>query len=156
MTERITLIYLLKHPTPVFLPGKFHGWRSLEGCSPCGRWGSDTTERLHFHFSLSCREGNGNPLQCSLPGESQGQGEPGGMRSMGSHRVGHNWSNLAAAAASKERGLLIISDTDFKAAIDFQYWSYSSRNPPFSVFAAGQTIQEIRLRLSGPNPVCIF
>ena len=54
------------HPTPVLLPGKFHGWRSLVGCSPWGRWESDTTERLHFHFSLSCiGEGNGNPLQCS-------------------------------------------------------------------------------------------
>ena len=54
------------HPTPVLLPGKSHGWRRLEGCSPWGRWGSDTTERLHFHFSLSCiGEGNGNPLQCS-------------------------------------------------------------------------------------------
>ena len=40
-----------------------HGQRSLVGCSPWGRWGSDTTERLDFHFSLSCiGEGNGNPL----------------------------------------------------------------------------------------------
>ena len=54
------------HPTPVLLPGKSYGWRSLEGCSPWGRWGSDKTERLPFHFSLSCvGEGNGNPLQCS-------------------------------------------------------------------------------------------
>ena len=54
------------HPTPVLLPGKSHGWRSLVGCSPWGRWESDTTERLHFHVSLSCiGEGNGNPLQCS-------------------------------------------------------------------------------------------
>ena len=54
------------HPTPVLLPGKSHGWRSLVGCSPWGRWESDTTERLHFHFPLSCiGEGNGNPLQCS-------------------------------------------------------------------------------------------
>ena len=54
------------HPTPVFLPGKSHGRRSLVGCSPWGREESDTTERLHFHFSLSCiGEGNGNPLQCS-------------------------------------------------------------------------------------------
>ena len=54
------------HPTPVLLPGKSHGWRSLEGRSPGGSWGSDTNERLHFHFSLSCiGEGNGNPLQCS-------------------------------------------------------------------------------------------
>ena len=54
------------HPTPVLLPGKSHGWRSLVGCSPWGLEESDTTERLHFHFSLSCiGEGNGNPLQCS-------------------------------------------------------------------------------------------
>ena len=53
-------------PTPVLLPGKSHGQRSLEGCSPWGREESDTTERLHFHFSLSCiGERNGNPLQCS-------------------------------------------------------------------------------------------
>jgi len=54
------------HPTPVLLPGKSHGRRSLVGCSPWGRWELDTTERLDFHFSLSCiGEGNGNPLQCS-------------------------------------------------------------------------------------------
>ena len=54
------------HPTPVVLPGKSHGRRSLVGCSPWGHKESDTTERLHFHFSLSCiGEGNGNPLQCS-------------------------------------------------------------------------------------------
>ena len=54
------------HPTPVLLPGKSHGWRSLIGCSPWGRKESDTTERLRFHFSLSrIGEGNGNPLQCS-------------------------------------------------------------------------------------------
>ena len=54
------------HPTPVLLPGKSHGWRSPVGCSPWGREESDTTERFHFHFSLSCiGEGNGNPLQCS-------------------------------------------------------------------------------------------
>ena len=53
-------------PTPVLLPGKPHGQRSLVGCSPWGRYKSDMTERLHFHFSLSCiGEGNGNPLQCS-------------------------------------------------------------------------------------------
>ena len=54
------------HPTPVLLPGKSHGRRSLVGCSPWGREEPDTTERLHFHFSLSCiGEGNSNPLQCS-------------------------------------------------------------------------------------------
>ena len=54
------------HPTPVLLPGKSHGRRSLVGCSPLGPQELDMTQRLHFHFSLLCTgEGNGNPLQCS-------------------------------------------------------------------------------------------
>ena len=54
------------HPTPVLLPGESHEWRSLVGCSPWRCEESDTTERFHFHFSLSCiGEGNGNPLQYS-------------------------------------------------------------------------------------------
>ena len=48
------------------------------------------TELLDFHFSLSCiGEGNDNPLQCSCP-ENPRDGEPGGLLSMGSHRVGHD------------------------------------------------------------------
>ena len=62
-------------------PGKLQSMRSLE---------SDTTERLHFHFSLSCiGEGNGNPLQCSCL-ENPSDGKPNGLPSMGSHRVGHD------------------------------------------------------------------
>ena len=53
-------------PTPVFLPGESQGRGSLMGCHLWGRIESDMTERLHFHFSLSCTgEENGNPLQCS-------------------------------------------------------------------------------------------
>ena len=53
-------------PTPVFLPGESQGQGSLVGCSLWGRTESDTTERLHFHFLLSCiGEGNGSLLQCS-------------------------------------------------------------------------------------------
>ena len=53
-------------PSPVLLPGKSHGRRSLVGCGPWGHEQSDTTEQLHFYLSLSCiREGNGTPLQCS-------------------------------------------------------------------------------------------
>ena len=55
---------------------------------------------LPFHFSLSrIGEGNGNPLQCSCL-ENPGTGDPGGLPSMGSHRVGHDWSDLAAASRS--------------------------------------------------------
>ena len=69
------------HPTPVLLPVKSHGWRSLVGCSPWGQEESDTTERLHFHFSLLCI-GEGNATHSSvlawrIPG-------------MGWRRVGHD------------------------------------------------------------------
>ena len=58
---------------------------------------SDTTEWFHFHFSLSCiGEGNGNPLQCSCL-ENPRDGGARWLLSIGSHRVGHDWSDLAAA-----------------------------------------------------------
>ena len=60
------------------------------GCSPWGREESDTTERLHFHFSLSCigkeMATHSSVLACGIPGT----GEPGGLPSMGSQRVGHD------------------------------------------------------------------
>ena len=60
-------------------------WAAVHGVTEL-----DTTEQLHFHFSLSCiGEGNGNPLQCSCL-ENPRDGEPGGLPSMGSHRVGHD------------------------------------------------------------------
>ena len=53
-------------PTPLLLPRKSHGQRTLVGYSPWGCEELDTTEQLHFHFSLSCTgEGNGNPVQYS-------------------------------------------------------------------------------------------
>ena len=85
------------HPTPVLLPGKSHGQRSLVGCSPGGLEESDTTERLPFHFSLSCiGEGNGNPLQCSCLEKPR----DGGAWWAAVYRVGQDWSDLAAAAAA--------------------------------------------------------
>ena len=51
-------------PTPVLLPGKSRGQRSLVGCSPWGCYELDMTEQLHFSLS-SIGEGNGNPVQCS-------------------------------------------------------------------------------------------
>ena len=63
------------HPTPVLLPGKSLGRRSLVGCSPWGCEESDMTEQIHFHFALSCiGEGNGNPLQCSCLGNPRDGG----------------------------------------------------------------------------------
>ena len=46
-------------PTPVFLPGKSHGWRSQVGYSPRGHKESDTPEWLHFHFHFHAVKGFG-------------------------------------------------------------------------------------------------
>ena len=62
-------------PTPVLLPGESQGRGSLVGSCLWGRTESDTTEGLHFHFSLSCTgEGNGNPLRCSCLGNPRDGG----------------------------------------------------------------------------------
>ena len=76
------------HPTPVLLPGKSHGQRSLVGCSPWGREESDMTERLHFHFHALEKEmaTHSSVLAWRVPGTE----EPGGLPSMESHRVGHD------------------------------------------------------------------
>ena len=87
-------------PTPVFLPGKSHGWRSLEGCSPWVTEGwtqlSDFTFTFTFHFHALEKEmaSHSSVLAWRVPGT----GEPGGLPSVGSHRVGHDWSDSAAAA----------------------------------------------------------
>ena len=82
------------HPTPVLLPGKSHGWRNLVGGSPWGRrvrhnWGTSLSllcigEEMATHSSV---------LVWRIPGT----GKPGGLLSMGSHKIGHDWSDLAAA-----------------------------------------------------------
>ena len=65
------------------------------GCSPWGRYELDTTERLHFHFSLSCiGEGSGNALQCSCL-ENHVDSGAWWVQSLGSQRVGHDWAYIA-------------------------------------------------------------
>ena len=83
------LIYIIRDgngtPSPVLLPGKSHGRRSLVGCSPWGCEESDTTERLHFFlFTFMQWRRKWQPTPVFLPGESQG------WRSLvGCHLWGH-------------------------------------------------------------------
>ena len=68
------------------LAWKIHGQRTLVGYSPWGREESDTTERLHFHFSLFTFmhwRRKWQPTPVFLPGESQGQGSLVGCRPLG-------------------------------------------------------------------------
>ena len=84
-------------PSPVLLPGKPHGQRSLAGCSPWGRWELDTTEQPHFHFSLSCiGEGNSNPLQYS----SLENPRDGGAWWAAVYSVAQSWTRLRRLSSS--------------------------------------------------------
>ena len=85
------------HPTPVLLPRKSHGQRSPVGCSPWGCSESDRTERLHFHFSLSCiGEGNGNPFQCSCLENPR----DGGAWWAAVYGVSQSWTRLKRLSSS--------------------------------------------------------
>ena len=88
----------------ILLPGESHGRKSLVGYSPWGHKESDTTELLHFHFHALEKEiaTRSSVLAWRIPGT----GEPGGLSSLGSHRVGHDSSDLPAAAAVADRILI--------------------------------------------------
>ena len=81
------------HPTPALLPGKSHGWRSLVGSRT---WLSNFTFTFHFN----ALEEEMATYSSVLAWRTPGTGEPGGLPSTGSHRVGHQWGDLAAVTAA--------------------------------------------------------
>ena len=90
-------------PTLVFLSGKFHGQGILAGYSPWGCKESDTTKRPSTHpFSQGLwpfLEKAMAPHSSTLAWKIPWMEEPGRLQSMGSLRVRHDWSDLAAATA---------------------------------------------------------
>ena len=119
------------HPTPVLLPGKSHGRRSLVGCSPWGRKESGTTERLHFHFSLSCiGEGNGNPLQCSCLENPR----DGGVWWAAVYGVAQSWTRLKWLSSSSSSS---SSDVLTMNTSDSQYSLYCKYLPDFGEITEG-------------------
>ena len=94
------------HPTPVLLPRKSHGRRSLVGCSPWDREESDTTEWLHFHFSLSCiGEGNGNPFHCFCLENPR----DGGAWGAAIYGVAQSWTRLKQLSSSSSSSWLFTT-----------------------------------------------
>ena len=103
------------HPTPVLLPGKSHGWRSLVGCSLWGREELDTTEQLNFHFSLSCiGEGNDNPLQCSCLENPRAGGAWWGAV----YGVVQSWTRLKqlSRSSSSSSGVPVLWGVEFRSS----------------------------------------
>ena len=112
------------HPTPVLLPGKSHGRRSLVGCSPWGHEELDTIERLHFHFLLSCiREGNGDPLQCScLENPRDGGAWWSAIYGITQSRTGLKW---LSSSSEKWEGNFPVK-TDFLTLCPIWIFSFST------------------------------
>ena len=69
-------------------------WAAAHGVAKSRRWLSDFTFPFHFHALEKEMATHSSVLAWRIPGT----GKPGGLMSMGLHRVGHNWSDLAAAA----------------------------------------------------------
>ena len=95
--KNVTLICFLL-PTPVLLPGKSHGRRSLVGCSPWGRKESDMTQQLRFHFTFMHWRRKWQPTPVFLPGESQGRGSL-----VGCHLWGRTESDRAEATQQQQQ-----------------------------------------------------
>ena len=129
-------------PTPVLLPGKFHGWRSLVGCSPWGCEESDMTERLHFDFSLSrIGEGNGNPLQCSCLENPR----DGGAWWAAVYGVAQNWTRLKWLSSSSIVCLKIRKYESFTFVLC--QTCFDSSSPRFSTKILEQTCQFLFLKI---------
>ena len=71
-------------------------WAAVHGVTKSRTWLSDFTFTFHFHALEKEMATHSSVIAWRIPG----MGEPGGLPSVGSHRVGYNWSNLAAAAAA--------------------------------------------------------
>ena len=136
------------HPTTVLLPGKSHGRRSLEGCSPWGHWGSDTTERLHFHFSLWCiGEGNGTPLQCScLENPRAGGAWWAAVYGVAQSRTWLKW--LSSSSSSH----LLCLQIDFPPSVSLS--PLRVRTPIFWIRAHHKDCISTKLSLEDPASIC--
>ena len=112
MDSCISLCFNLDLPS-----GKSHGRRSLVGYSPWGRQESDLTFTFHFHALQKEMATHSSVLAWRIPGTR----EPGGLLSMGSHRVGHDRSNLAAAAAVTSKFLANSCDVLVQISLPFSF-----------------------------------
>ena len=141
------------HPTPVLLPGKSHGWRSLVGCSPWGLEESETTEWLHFHFSLSFTgEGNGNPLQCSCLESTR----DGGAWWAAIYGVTQSWTRLKQLNSSSSIWSIIMAPNENRSCHRSSYLEANAEKEfGCKIFTRNQHLQmEQRRNLNcGAHPV---
>ena len=95
-------------------------WATVHGVAKSRTRLSDFTFTFHFHALEKAMATHSSVLAWRIPG----MGEPGGLPSVGSHRVGHDWSDSAAAAAAGIVSVL-LSDRVWFALTDLREWSWT-------------------------------
>ena len=142
------------HPTPVLLPGESHGqrslWAAVHGVTKSWTRLSDFTFTFHVHALEREMATHSSVLAWRI----SGTGEPGGLPSMGSHRVGHNWSDLGAAAAASAAALpWHMKPVEWKLEYTIQWNKKPSSEPKLptllilSVSGSSSGISQLKLLL---------
>ena len=97
-------------------------WAAVHGVAKSQARLSDFTFTFHFHALAKEMATHSSILAWRIPGTE----EPSGLPSMGSHRVGHDWSDLAAAAAGQSKGHACTADGPWTASGSWRDRRWSS------------------------------
>ena len=133
------------HPTPVLLPGKSHGWRSLAGCSP---WVAKSRTRLsdfpftfHFHALEKEMATHSSVFAWRIPGT----GEPGGLPSMGCTD-----SDMTEMTQQQQPHGLVVKNLPAKQTT--QVWSLGGEDPLGKEMATHSRKSHGQRSLAGYSP----
>ena len=139
------------HPTPVLLPGKSMdrgAWQTaVHGVAKSGEWLSDFPFTFHFHALEKETATHSSVFAWRIPGTVK----PGGLSSLGSHRVRHDWSDLAAAAEPQAKPMTTLYRTYFSYHHTHTYW-YLSPFPEFLLRTSNSSGSLQHFTNSSPSP----
>ena len=102
-------------------------WAAVHGVAKSQTWLSDFTFTFHFHALEEEMATHSSVLAWRIPGTE----EPGGLPSMGSHRVRHDWNDLAAAAANMHRIHFFASPRTETRELSPKFYDWRKRWCPF-------------------------
>ena len=125
-------------------------WAAVHGVSKSRTWLSDFNFTFHFHALEKEMATHSSVLAWRIPGT----GEPGGLPSMGSHRVGHDWSDLAAVAAAEPEGtkhmILEFFTSHFLYIVVFKRFFLKTHRKNRKVFEPQNLPQEVAIGPGNP------
>ena len=127
-------------------------WTAVHGVSKSWTRLSNFTFTFHFHALEKEMATHSSVLARRIPGT----GEPGGLPSMGSHRVGHDWRDLAPAAAAAVLSYTVSVENSSIAKVIFPPCSGSFQNFLFAFLTICWCVLNVNFFLRFMNPWCLF